>query len=93
MTIKLDAEDWCSSETLNEIDVVVSMVDSWIDEGSEKTLIWDEGCPHEGWWDTTLPRKLAEIDQQCVSLRRYQVALRYAVYLIEGAKIAEQSAD
>jgi|GEM_PF-1337567 len=77
----LDNERWFSQECLSETDAILKVADKWITDGSEKCLVWDEGCTDEGWYETTLPHEFQLLDNECRALRNFRVALKEALDL------------
>lgn len=90
-TYKLDgeigADTFATKEVVTDLSVIMAKVDGWIKDGRQTELIWDEGCPHEGWLEPSLPENLSELDNDCEPLRQFLTFVREALNIIIAEKI------
>ncbi|MFT7047474.1 MAG: hypothetical protein ACJAYH_002762 [Celeribacter sp.] len=85
---RIYASNFFSENCATEIASILLMVDGWLKTGEKTTLIWDEGCAHEGWLETRLPDDLAELESACVPLRAFLGALRDVLNGISAQEIS-----
>ena len=78
---RLDFGDWYSRECLTEAETILEVAKSWVAEGSERCLIWDEGCPHEGWYETVLPHEIKFLNDECRALGKFCTSLKASLDL------------
>ncbi|KIN71459.1 hypothetical protein [Sulfitobacter guttiformis] len=69
---------------------ILAQADSWIKNGQKTELIWDEGCPHEGWLELCLPDHLAALQQACVPVHQFRDLLREALNVAAAAEIIDR---
>lgn len=86
---EIDADTFATSDFLSELETLLAKADLWIKNGRHNVLIWDEGCPHEGWLEPCLPDNLSDLDNACEPLRQFLNVVREALNII----IAEQIVD
>ena len=78
---RLDYGDWYSRDCLTEAEAILEVAKSWVADGSERCLIWDEGCPHEGWYETVLPHEIKLLDDECRALGKFCASLKASLDL------------
>jgi hypothetical protein len=72
---------------VSDLSEILAKVDVWIKDGRHTVLIWNEGCPHEGWLEPSLPENLSELDSACEPLRQFLTFVREALNIIVAEKI------
>ena len=78
---RLDFGDWYSRECLTEAETILEVAKRWVVDGSERCLIWQEGCPHEGWYETVLPYEIELLDNECRALGKFCSSLKASLDL------------
>ena len=78
---RLDFGDWYSRECLTEAETILEVAKRWVVDGSERCLIWQEGCPHEGWYETVLPYEIELLDKEWRALGKFCSSLKASLDL------------
>jgi len=87
---KISANSFLDNEVEMGLSTILAEADGWIEAGQKTELIWDEGCPHDGWLEFCLPDRLAALGQACVPVRQFRDLLREALNAAAVAEIIER---
>jgi hypothetical protein len=85
---EIDADTFATEEVVSDLSEILATVKVWIKDGRHTVLVWDEGCPHEGWLEPSLPENLSELDNACEPLRQFLSAVKEALNIIVVEKVA-----
>lgn len=76
------------TEDVEDLNIILSEVESWLISEASLELIWDEGCPHDGWLEWLLPPHMTELNNWSVTLRQFLTELRKIQSLLAAEKKA-----
>jgi hypothetical protein len=87
---KISANSFLDKEVEMGLSTILAQADGWIKAGQQTELIWDEGCPHDGWLELCLPDHLTALQQACVPVHQFRNLLCEVLNAAAVAEIIER---